>query len=158
MREANRTVREVFTHVLGLRAQDRKFRYAIEEISTWFRTPRVPAANESAIISVGRPKTAALCFDKVWGRAASGLPEEIAFFGCTKIEITSVTLSALFNKIGREFLAGKISRSDLLYYVKQSAELWPDLDVPDEAWETKGDWAGGPPSGWVSHLNLFGAA
>lgn len=42
---------------------------------------RPPDRNESAAVALFAPKTAALCFDRIWGSAVSRIPEQVAFSG-----------------------------------------------------------------------------
>lgn len=48
---------------------------------------RPPGRNETFAISVCRPKTAALFFDRVWWPSPGVVPEEIAAYGATEFEI-----------------------------------------------------------------------
>lgn len=45
-----------------------------------------PSTDESIVVSRGRPKTAALCFDRVWGFQGM-IPEEIRFGGLSGFEL-----------------------------------------------------------------------
>lgn len=51
------------------------------------RVPRLPLPQESAAVSFSSPKTAALCFDRVWSPiVSSDMPTEISFWGGTETE------------------------------------------------------------------------
>jgi hypothetical protein len=52
----------------------------------------VPSANQSSVVSVDAPKTAALCFDRVWTGLRPDVPDEIAFQSGTNFEIEALTI------------------------------------------------------------------
>jgi hypothetical protein len=46
----------------------------------------IPARQETAAVTLGAPKTAALCFDRVWGALDPGMPSSIGFWAKTPPE------------------------------------------------------------------------
>jgi hypothetical protein len=66
------------------------------------RLPQIclPERGETAAVSLLRPKTAALCFDRVWSPFANA-PPEVNIFGGTEHEIRLVSLQILQNIISK---------------------------------------------------------
>lgn len=65
-------------------------------LKTGEREPNLPLRDQSAVIAHGTPKTAALCFDRVWDRdPRRGVPESIGFYGGTLEELTILTIDRL---------------------------------------------------------------
>jgi hypothetical protein len=56
----------------------------------------LPAVNETTAITL-KPKTAALCFDRVWAASDDVVPEPIRCWGGTDTELSGVGLAAGFN-------------------------------------------------------------
>ncbi|MCK4829557.1 hypothetical protein KA005_78250, partial [bacterium] len=65
-------------------------------LKTGERKPNLPLRNQLAVIAHGTPKTAALCFDRVWDRDPRwGVPAPIGFYGGTVEESIILTLDRL---------------------------------------------------------------
>jgi len=56
----------------------------------------LPLANETAAIAL-KPKTAALCYDRVWGTSDDVVPPSIRCWGGSKAELSGTGLAADFN-------------------------------------------------------------
>ena len=56
----------------------------------------LPSVNETAAITL-KPKTAALCFDRVWGTSDDIVPPSIRCWGGTQAELSGTGLAADFN-------------------------------------------------------------
>jgi hypothetical protein len=55
-------------------------------------TPNLPRPGETAAIAPTNPKTAALCFDRIWMGFNTEVPKTIGFRGATPLEIQLLTL------------------------------------------------------------------
>jgi hypothetical protein len=68
----------------------------------------LPSVNETAAIAL-KPKTAALCYDRVWGTSDDIVPRPIRCWGGTKAELSGKGLAADFNiKTNRAPIAAMI--------------------------------------------------
>ena len=56
----------------------------------------LPLANETAAITL-KPKTAALCYDRIWGTSDDAVPPSIRCWGGSKAELSGTGLAADFN-------------------------------------------------------------
>jgi len=56
----------------------------------------LPSANETAAITL-KPKTAALCYDRVWGTSDDVVPPSIRCWGGSKVELSGTGLAVDFN-------------------------------------------------------------
>ncbi len=72
----------------------------------------LPSEDETAAITL-KPKTAALCFDRVWATSDDVAPKPIRCWGGTQAELNGTGLAADFNiKTGRAPLAAVIGPED----------------------------------------------
>ena len=72
----------------------------------------LPAQDETAAITL-KPKTAALCFDRVWATSDDTVPESIRCWGATAPELNGVGLAADFNiKTNRAPIVAMIGPED----------------------------------------------
>jgi Ca2+/Na+ antiporter len=58
-------------------------------------SPALPNKHETAAVALGNPKTAALCFDRVWSGASGNIPESIDFSGTTDVEVRFLAFVSL---------------------------------------------------------------
>lgn len=63
-------------------------------ISKSYGLPSVPEASESAAIALDCPKTAALCYDRIWA-SSMRIPEQVRFWAGTKVELVTVLSTIL---------------------------------------------------------------
>lgn len=72
----------------------------------------LPSVNETAAITL-KPKTAALCFDRVWGTSDDIVPPSIRCWGGTQVELSGTGLAADFNvKTNRAPIVAMIGPED----------------------------------------------
>lgn len=76
----------VARQVLGVEMPDHLLESVFGSLAKRGMTPRLPGPNEFATCSFA-PKTAALCFDRVWEIFPGSFPEDIAFNGGTATEL-----------------------------------------------------------------------
>jgi hypothetical protein len=67
-----------------------------------FGKPNLPGASETVAVTLSRPKTGALFFDRIWCSpiVADGPPKEIQVFGATECEILP-SIGVLFDSVGK---------------------------------------------------------
>ena len=72
----------------------------------------LPIANETAAITL-KPKTAALCYERVWGTSDDVVPPSIRCWGGSKAELSGTGLAADFNiKTGRAPIVAMVGPED----------------------------------------------
>ncbi len=80
----------------------------------------LPSAGETAAITL-KPKTAALCFERVWAASNDTVPESIRCWGGTKPELNGVGLAADFNiKTNRTSIVAMVGPEDIKLELMQS--------------------------------------
>jgi len=101
----------------------------MRQVSNSVSRPNLPTSGETAAIAVLAPKTAALCFDRVWGESESSeIPDTIAFFACTETEVKIVAAVSLFRQLRQDYLEGKLAWDDLMDFRPDSVRSWTGSD------------------------------
>jgi hypothetical protein len=103
----NDLVSELIRSVLGTTLSIEEVGQISSVIRGVVGSPRLPGRGESAAFALRREKTAALCYDRVWG-VGGALPADIAFCGDSDAEIRWLALIGLFEL----FVAPRLQAGD----------------------------------------------
>jgi hypothetical protein len=104
---------------------------AFDPLLRQLNTARVPNPGETAAIAFHNPKTAALCFDRIWAGVNPAIPEEVSFRGISNAESILIFLTALmFTLNSRAEKPGNADRF-LREVARALLKLMPDIHAPE---------------------------
>lgn len=122
-------IRNVFRRHMG--EQGSEWLGAFEPLLRQLNVAKLPATHETSAIAFHNPKTAALCFDRIWSGVNPAIPPEVGFRGVSSAESILIFLTALLEALKR---SPEESEAKLKFLVQTGMtlfQLMPDISVPN---------------------------